>query len=93
MKDDRTKQYHLIAKACLKALNNATQHNSDPREKIQDVYDAIDEVFTTMFTKHEQALKSAHRALQQISDLDQAEHSLKKAVKIASLALDTTYTK
>ena len=92
MSDDRSKQYHQIAKACLKALNQATQTKQDTQEKIQSVYDAIDQAFKETFEEHEKALSCAHRALNQISQLNEDKDSTAKAIKIAKVALNGKYS-
>jgi len=68
--------YHQIAKACLKALNQAASNPSDRETSIQAVYDAIDTAFNKQSAILQRELQTATKALEQIKDNTHDAHRI-----------------
>ena len=60
--------YNQIAKACLKALNQAASNPSDKEKNIQAVYDAIDIAFNKQSAIIQRELQTATKALEDIKN-------------------------
>ncbi|WP_166260357.1 hypothetical protein [Marinobacter salicampi] len=53
--DANAERYIAIAKACLKAINDTASDNGSREDKIQAVYQAIDNAFQQEFADYQQA--------------------------------------
>lgn len=81
----RDQRYIRIAKACLRAINQASNDPEQRQSDIQRVYEAIDEAFRQEFERLEQDLQLAREALRQIAE---SEEQKPQAVRdLASQAL------
>lgn len=71
-----TERYIAIARACLKAINDTASDNGSREEKIQAVYQAIDQAFQAEFTQYRQSVAIMATVLERIAsgqlDADQA---------------------
>lgn len=68
MASKQDQRYIEIAKACLKALNQAATTPTDREKSIQAVYDAIDTAFGKQTAVIQRELQTANDALRQIRD-------------------------
>ncbi len=68
MASKQDQRYIEIAKACLKALNQAATTPTDREKSIQAVYDAIDTAFGKQTAVIQRELQTANDALKQIRD-------------------------
>jgi hypothetical protein len=68
MASKQDQRYIQIAKACLKALNQAASNPSDREKSIQAVYDAIDTAFNKQSAVLQRELQTATKALEQIKN-------------------------
>lgn len=73
--------YHQIAHACLQVLK--TPPKSDNKKQVKAVYDAIDNAFHNQFALLSSELDDCKQRLEMIGELDDADHTLKDAQKIA----------
>jgi|TARA_B110001454_G_C12546833_1_gene361868 hypothetical protein len=73
--------YHQIAHACLQVLK--TPPKSDNKEQVKAVYEAIDQAFHNQFALLSSELDDCKQRLELIGELDETEHNLKDAQKIA----------
>ncbi len=80
-----TDRYISIARACLRAINDSAVDNSSREEKIQAVYQAIDDAFQEEFAEHRQATAVMVSVLERIAsgELDGSE-----ATTLARITLD-----
>jgi len=76
----KEKLYHQIAHACLQVLKTP---KADSKEQVKAVYEAIDQAFHNQFALLSSELDDCKKRLQLIDDLDNAEHTLQDAQKIA----------
>ncbi|MBN7770089.1 hypothetical protein KUV44_16780 [Marinobacter daepoensis] len=71
-----TERYIAIARACLKAINDTASDNGSREEKIQAVYQAIDQAFQAEFAQYRQSVAIMATVLERIAsgqlDADQA---------------------
>ena len=65
-----TDRYIAIARACLKAINDTASENGSREEKIQAVYQAIDDAFRAEFADYHQAVAVMQSVLERISSGD-----------------------
>lgn len=65
--DEQNDQYIAIARACLKAINQAADDGRDRAEQIQMVYQAIDDAFQSQFLPYQQQLRDYESILQRIA--------------------------
>lgn len=89
MASKQDQRYIQIAKACLKALNQAATNPADREKSIQDVYDAIDTAFNKQTAVIQRELQTANQALEQIRD---DTINLNDAQKIAADTIETLTT-
>ena len=73
--------YHQIAHACLQVLK--APPNSDNKKQVKAVYDAIDNAFHNQFALLSSELDDCKQRLELIGELDEADHTLKDAQKLA----------
>ena len=88
MQDQQNDAYIAIARACLKAINQAADDGRERAEQIQMVYQAIDEAFQEQFEPYRQQLRDYHSILQRIAS---GGLSAQQMVELAEAAVaDTT---
>lgn len=82
---DNADRYISIARACLRAINDTATDSGSREEKIQAVYQAIDEAFQAEFAEQRQAIAVMASVLERIAsgDLDD-----KDAATLARITLD-----
>lgn len=80
-----TERYIAIARACLKAINDTAQDNGSREEKIEAVYQAIDDAFQAEFSEHQQSIAIMATVLERIANGDL---SAEKAASLASQTLE-----
>ena len=85
MASKQDQRYIQIAKACLKALNQAATNPADREKSIQDVYDAIDSAFNKQTAVIQRELQTASKALEEIKN---NTINLNDAQKIAAETLE-----
>ncbi len=68
MASKQDQRYIQIAKACLKALNQAAIDPIAREKSIQNVYDAIDSAFNKQTAVLQRELQTANQALEKIRD-------------------------
>lgn len=70
--DANADRYIAIARACLRAINDTTAHQGSREEKIQAVYQAIDDAFQQEFADYRQSTAVMASVLERIAsgDLD-----------------------
>lgn len=93
--DPNAQRYITIARACLKAINDTASDNGSREEKIQAVYQAIDEAFQAEFVEYRQSVAVMASVLERIASgqldataaaslaqktLDQQPESTRKAI-------------
>jgi predicted DNA-binding protein len=66
-KDPNADRYISIARACLKAINDTAADSGTREQKIQAVYEAIDEAFQAEFTDYRQAVAVMGTVLERIA--------------------------
>ncbi|MDX1754743.1 MAG: hypothetical protein R3175_01655 [Marinobacter sp.] len=64
--DPNAERYISIARACLKAINDTAADSASREEKIQAVYQAIDEAFQAEFTDFRQSVAVMASVLERI---------------------------
>jgi uncharacterized protein YukE len=84
MQDQQNDAYIAIARACLKAINQAADDGRDRAEQIQMVYQAIDEAFQEQFEPYRQQLRDYHSILHRIAS---GELSAQQMVELAEAAV------
>ncbi len=89
MATKQDQRYNKIAKACLKALNQAASNPSDKEKSIQAVYDAIDTAFNKESAVLQRELQMATKALTEIKN---STINLHDAHKIATDTLENLST-
>lgn len=79
-----TERYITIARACLKAINDTAKDSGDRDQKIQAVYQAIDDAFQAEFADYSQSLAIMTTVLERIAsgqlDSDQASELARKTL-------------
>lgn len=78
-------RYIAIARACLKAINDASADNGSREKKIQAVYDAIDTAFQSEFAEYRQSVAVMATVLERIAS---GELDADAAVSLARKTLD-----
>jgi hypothetical protein len=76
----KEKLYHQIAHACLQVLKTP---KADGKEQVKAVYEAIDQAFLNQSALLSSELEDCKKRLQLIGELDDSEHTLQDAQKIA----------
>lgn len=82
---DNADRYISIARACLKAINDTATDSGSREEKIQAVYQAIDNAFQAEFAEQRQALAVMASVLERIAS---GELSANEAASLARKTLD-----
>lgn len=67
MQDQQNDHYIAIARACLKAINQAADDGRDRAEQIQMVYQAIDHAFQEQISPYQQQLRDYESILSRIA--------------------------
>lgn len=67
MSQDTNERYIAIARACLKAINDAASDSTERAEQIQLVYRAIDDAFQEQLKEHHQHIRDLERILERIA--------------------------
>lgn len=80
-----TERYIAIARACLKAINDTASAQGSREEKIQAVYQAIDDAFQAEFSEYRQSVAVMSTVLERIAAGDL---SAEKAAILARQTLD-----
>ncbi|WP_328188278.1 hypothetical protein [Marinobacter sp. OP 3.4] len=82
---DNADRYISIARACLRAINDTATDSGSREEKIQAVYQAIDEAFQAEFAEQREAIAVMASVLERIAtgDLDNQD-----AATLARITLD-----
>lgn len=82
---DNADRYISIARACLRAINDTATDSGSREEKIQAVYQAIDEAFQAEFAEQREAIAVMASVLERIAsgDLDDRD-----AATLARITLD-----
>lgn len=78
-------RYIAIARACLKAINDTATENGSREEKIQAVYQAIDDAFQAEFADYHQAVAVMQSVLERIAG---GEMEGKAAAELARQSLE-----
>lgn len=83
--EDNADRYISIARACLKAINDTATDSGSREDKIQAVYQAIDDAFQAEFAEQRQAMAVMATVLERIAsgNLDASE-----AATLARITLD-----
>ena len=89
MASKQDQRYNQIAKACLKALNQAASNPLDREKSVQAVYDAIDTAFNKQSAILQRELQTATQALEKIKN---NTTKLSDAHKIAADTLENLTT-
>lgn len=63
-------RYITIARACLKAINDTADDSSNREQKINAVYEAIDNAFQTEFSEYRQSVAVMATVLERIASGD-----------------------
>jgi len=87
--NQNTERYIAIARACLKAINDAAADSKGREEKIQAVYQAIDTAFQCEFAEYRQSLAIMTTALERIAS---GEMEADKAASLAGQTLSACRT-
>ncbi|MDC0664234.1 hypothetical protein [Marinobacter sp. SS21] len=64
--DPNAERYISIARACLKAINDSASDSGSREEKIQAVYQAIDNAFQAEFSEYRQSVAVMASVLERI---------------------------
>ena len=83
MQDQQNDQYIAIARACLKAINQAADDGRDRAEQIQMVYQAIDDAFQTQFLPYQQQLRDYESILKRIAGGDMSAQQMMELARAA----------
>ena len=78
-------RYITIARACLKAINDTAKDSGDREQKIQAVYQAIDNAFQAEFADYRQSVAIMATVLERIASGELDGH---KAADLARKTLD-----
>lgn len=65
--DPNAQRYIAIARACLKAINDAASDSASREQKIQAVYQAIDNAFQAEFADYRQSVAVMASVLERIA--------------------------
>lgn len=65
--DPNAQRYIAIARACLKAINDAASDQASREQKIQAVYQAIDDAFQAEFAEYRQSVAVMASVLERIA--------------------------
>lgn len=82
---DNTDRYISIARACLRAINDTATGPTSREEKIQAVYQAIDDAFQAEFAEQRQAMAVMASVLERIAT---GKLSADEATTLARITLD-----
>lgn len=82
---DNADRYISIARACLRAINDTATDSGSREEKIQAVYQAIDDAFQAEFAEQRQALAVMASVLERIAS---GELTDQDAATLARITLD-----
>jgi len=80
-----TERYIAIARACLKAINDTAANSGTREEKIQAVYEAIDDAFQAEFADYRQSVAIMATVLERIAS---GQLDSEKAADLARKTLD-----
>ncbi|MDV2080024.1 hypothetical protein [Marinobacter xestospongiae] len=83
--DPNAQRYIAIARACLKAINDTAAGDSSREQKIQAVYQAIDDAFQAEFAEYRQSVAVMASVLERIGS---GQLDADAAAKLASKTLD-----
>lgn len=83
--DPNAERYITIARACLKAINDAAADSGSREQKIQAVYQAIDEAFQAEFVEYRQSVAVMASVLERIAS---GQLDAVAAAKLAQKTLD-----
>ncbi|WP_144823183.1 hypothetical protein [Marinobacter piscensis] len=78
-------RYIAIARACLKAINDTARDSGDREQKIQAVYEAIDNAFQAEFADYRQSVAIMATVLERIAS---GELDGQKAAELARKTID-----
>lgn len=78
-------RYITIARACLKAINDTADNAGSREQKIQAVYEAIDEAFQAEFSDYRQCVEIMATVLERIAS---GQLDGEKAADLARKTLD-----
>lgn len=84
---DNADRYISIARACLKAINDTATDSGSREQKIQAVYEAIDDAFQSEFAEQRQAIEVMASVLERIAS---GELGGEDAATLARITLDQT---
>lgn len=84
---DNADRYISIARACLRAINDTATDSGSREEKIQAVYEAIDDAFQSEFAEQRQAIDVMASVLERIAS---GELGNEDAATLARITLDQT---
>ena len=82
---DNADRYISIARACLRAINDTATDSGSREEKIQAVYQAIDDAFQAEFAEQRQAINIMASVLERIASGELGDQD---AAKLARITLD-----
>ena len=82
---DNADRYISIARACLRAINDTATDSGSREEKIQAVYQAIDEAFQAEFAEQRQSIAVMASVLERIAS---GKLSGDEAATLARITLD-----
>ena len=82
---DNADRYISIARACLRAINDTATDSGSREEKIQAVYEAIDDAFQSEFAEQRQAIDVMASVLERIASGDLGNED---AANLARITLD-----
>lgn len=83
--DPNADRYITIARACLKAINDTAENSGTREQKIQAVYEAIDEAFKAEFDDYRQAVAVMGTVLERIAS---GQLDAQAAASLAQQTLD-----
>jgi len=87
MSEEQNDHYIAIARACLRAINNAATDSQDRAEQIHSVYQAIDQAFQSHMKDYQEQIRDLERILERIAE---GELSSNQMIHLARLRLPTT---
>lgn len=82
---DNADRYISIARACLRAINDTATDSGSREEKIQAVYQAIDDAFQAEFAEQRQAINIMASVLERIASGELGDQD---AATLARITLD-----
>lgn len=68
MSEEQNDHYIAIARACLKAINNAASESQDRAEQIHMVYQAIDQAFQEHTRDYQEQIRALEGILERIAE-------------------------